>query len=161
MALGKAEEYESDHIRIRGWGRVQLVNAKSGEIEADSGWHGNEITQTGYASYLTALLGATTGSIQATVLAVGTQTDGPATTQTSISGEHGDRVTAARSVVASQTMRMTAQWATDEANVSVAAIGAYNTTSGGSIMNILTYASTLKTTDQQLNGTIDFAFATS
>ncbi len=160
MNMTKESYPDTQGISVRGWGRVQLVNAKSGAVESDSGWHGNEITETGYASYLCALLGATTGSIQASVLAVGTQTDGPATTQTSISGENTDRVTATISVVASQTMRMTAQWATDEANVAVGAIGAYNTTSSGSIMNILTYASTLKTTDQQLNGTIDFAFAT-
>lgn len=156
---GRTEKAQG--ISIRGWGRVQLVNVKSGEIEADSGWHGNEITQTGYASYLTALLGATSGSIQATVLAVGSQTDTPATTQTQLSGQLTPRVTATRSVVASQTLRMTAQWATDEANASaVAAIGAHDHLTTGSIMNVLTFASTQKTTDQQLNGTIDFAFAT-
>lgn len=149
-------------VNIRGYGRVQLIDAKSKEIVGDSGWQQNEITRTGYAYYLCALLGATTGSVQATILALGTQTDAPATTQTSISGEHGDRETATRSVVASQTMRMTAQWDTDVATGSnLGAIGAYNTSSGGSVMNILTFATSAKTTDQQLNATLDFAFSTS
>lgn len=148
-------------VGVRGYGRVHLVNAKTGEVEGDSGWHENNITQTGYASYLTALLGATNGSIQATVLAVGSQTDTIATTQTTLSGELSPRVTADRTVVASQTLRMTAQWATDEANASaVGAIGAHNHISTGSIMNVLLFTPTAKTTAQQLNGTIDFAFAT-
>jgi hypothetical protein len=152
----------ADKISIRGYGRVQLVNKKTGEIEGDSGWHGNDITQIGYQDYLAALLGNTTGSKQISHLAVGTQTDTPASTQTSISGEHGEREAATRTVTASQTLRVTAQWDTDVGNGSdLGGIGAYNTSSGGSIMNVLTFASSGKTTDQQLNATIDFAFATS
>jgi hypothetical protein len=145
---------------VAGFGRVQLVNAKTGKIEGDSGWCKNAITQVGFQDYLVATLGATTGSKQATVLALASQTDAGASTQTSLTGEFGGRKTANRAIVSSQTLRMTANWATDEATQSeLGAIGAYNTTSGGSVMNALTYATSQKTTDQQLNATLEFRFS--
>jgi hypothetical protein len=148
-----------DHISIKGFGRVQLVNAKTGMIEGDSGWQQNTITQTGFEDYLSSLLGNIAGSTQALVLALGTQTAAPNSTQTILVGEQTLRKTASNSVVSSQTMRMTQNWATDEVNVALGAIGAYNTTSGGSIANVLTYATTTKTTDQQLNATLEFRFS--
>lgn len=149
----------TEKMTIRGFGRVQLVNTKTGKIEGDSGWCQNTITQVGFQNYLSRLLGAIAGSVQATVLALGTQTAAPSSTQTSLTGEQTPRKTATNSVVSSQTMRMTANWATDEVNTSVASIGAYNTTSSGSIMNVLTFASTLKTTDQQLNASLELRFS--
>lgn len=145
---------------IRGYARLQLVNHKTGKVEGDSGWKSNIVTQIGFQDYLTRLLGNLANSKQATALALGSQTDVAVSTQTSISGEFGGRKTSSNSVVASQTMRMTANWATDEATEdTLAAIGAYNTTSGGSAMNVLTFATSNKTTQQQLNATLDFAFS--
>jgi hypothetical protein len=152
-------EIPQQTISIRGFGRVQLVNAKTGKIEGDSGWKRNVVTEIGFQDYLSRLLGAIASSKQATVLALGTQTAAPSSTQTSITGEQTPRKTATNSVVSSKTMRMTANWATDEVNTSIAAIGAYNTTTTGSIANVLTFASTLKTTDQQLNATLEFRFS--
>ncbi|MHA2337475.1 MAG: hypothetical protein ACXACX_09235 [Candidatus Hodarchaeales archaeon] len=154
------EELRKDKIEIRGFGRVQLVDEKTGKIVGDSGWKKNAITQIGFQDYLCALLGSTSGSKQATVLALATQTDAGNSTQTSLLGEFGVRKSANRAVVSSQTLRMTANWATDEATQStLGAIGAYNTTSGGSVMNALTYATSNKTTDQQLNATLEFRFS--
>lgn len=149
-----------EQMTIRGFGRVQLVNDKTGKIEGDSGWRVNAVTQIGFQDYLAALLGATSGSKQATILCLASQTDAGNSTQTSLIGEFGGRKTASRTVVSSKTMRMTANWATDEATESeLGGIGAYNTTSGGSVMNALTYATSQKTTDQQLNATLEFRFS--
>ena len=149
-----------EKIEICGFGRVQLVNHKTGRIEGDSGWKRNAITEVGFQDYLVALVGATTGSKQATVLALASQTAAGNSTQTSLTGEFGGRKTASRAIVSSQTLRMTGNWATDEANQSeLGAIGAYNTTTGGSVMNALTYATSQKTTDQQLNATLEFRFS--
>jgi hypothetical protein len=148
-----------EKVKVRGFARVQLVNVKTKKIEGDSGWIGNIITETGYEDYLCNLLGGLAGSSVASVLAVGSQTDTPASTQTSVSGEFGGRKTATRSVVASQTLRMTANWATNEATQSeLGGIGAYHTSTGGTVMNVLTYATSQKTTQQQLNATMEFRF---
>ena len=145
---------------VRGFGRVQLVNAKTGKIEGDSGWNRNIITQLGWESFLVKLLAGNAGSSVASVLAVGSQEGAPSSTQTALSGEHGGRKVANRTDVGSQTMRMTANWATDEANGdTLGAIGAYHTSTGGSIMNVLTFATSQKTTSQQLNATLDFRFS--
>lgn len=155
--------------RIRGYARVQLVNVKTGKVEGDTCKKGckgdclcnpNTVTQIGFQDYLCKLLGNLSGSKQATVLALGTQTAAPSSTQTDIAGEFGGRKSASNSVVSSQTMRMTAQWGTSEATESdLGGIGAYNTTSGGSVMNVRTFATSAKTTDQSLNATMNFAFS--
>lgn len=151
---------ENEGVTVRGWGRVQLVNQKTGKIEGDSGWKPNVITQIGFQNYITRLLGAVAGSVQATILALGTSSASPSSTQTSLGGEQTPRKTATASIVSSQTLRLTANWATDEVNgVQLASIGAYNTTSGGSVANALTFSASTKTTDQQLNATVEFRFS--
>jgi len=148
-------------IGIRGYGRVRLLNAKTGKIEGDSGWKRNTITETGFEDYLSALLGNIAGSTQALVLALGTQTAAPSSTQTIMVGEEV-RLTTVNAIVASQTLRQTQTWATDEANgVALGSIGAYNITNvgGGSIMNVLTYATSNKTTDQTLAASMEFRFS--
>jgi hypothetical protein len=148
---------------------MQLVDKDTGEIVADSckrdckdecRCHGNVVTQVGYQDYLANLLGALGSSKQVTALALGTQTAAANSTQTSIAGEFGGRKASSNSVVSSQTMRATAQWGTNEATQSeLGAVGGYNTTTGGTVMNVITVNTSQKTTQQSLNCTIDYAFS--
>lgn len=147
-------------IKIKGFGRMQLVNKKTGKIECDSGWHQNTITESGFDDFIVGAMGGIANSSQVTHLQLGTQTTAANSTQTTLSGEFGTRKAASNSLQGNGTMRATANWGTNEATQSnIGAIGAYGTSSGGSICNVLTVSTSAKTTDQQLNCTVEFRFS--
>lgn len=149
-------------IKVRGFGRLQLVNVKTGKIEGDSGWRQNAITESGFDDFIVGAIGGIANSSQVTHMALGTQTDAPASTQTSLSGEGAwaGREAVTNSLVGNGTLRATASWATNEATGSnIGAVGLYGTSSGGSIGNALTVATSAKTTDQALNGTVEWRFS--
>lgn len=154
--MGKRHET----IKVRGFGRLQLVNKKTGKIEGDSGWRQNAITESGFDDFIVGAMGGIAASSQITHLQLGTQTTAANSTQTSLSGEFGTRKAATKSLVGNGTLRATANWGTNEATQStIAAIGAYGTSTGGSICNVLTVSTSNKTTDQQLNSTVEFRFS--
>ncbi len=149
-----------DQITIKGFGRVQLVDAKTGKIVGDSGWASNTITADGFQDYIVGSIGALSGSSNVTHMQLGTQTDAPSSSQTSLSGEFGARKAVTVSFVANGTLRATANWGTNEATQStIGAVGLYGTSTGGSIGNVLTVATSNKTTDQQLNATVEWRFS--
>jgi len=151
-----------EKIKVKGFIRMQLVDDKTGKIVGDSGWNQNTITANGFEDYIVGPMGAIAGSKTVTHLALGTQTDAPTSTQTSLSGEGAwaARKAPTKTFVANGTLRCTANWATNEATASnIGAIGAYNTSSGGTIANAITVATSAKTTDQQLNATVEFRFS--
>jgi hypothetical protein len=150
----------TENIQIKGFGRVQLVNKKTGKIEADTGWQKNAITESGFDDAIVGAIGGIAASSQVTHLQLGTQTDVPASTQTTLSGEFATRQGTTPTLVGNGTMQATANWATDEATQSnVGAIGAYGTSTGGSCLNALTFATSAKTTDQELNATVQWRFS--
>ncbi len=147
-------------IRVRGFVRLQLVDHKTGKILKDTGFKENAITATGFQHGIVGALGGVTASSQITHVAIGTQTAAPSSAQTSLTGEFGGRKAVTNSFVANGTLRMTANYGTNEATQSViGAVGVYGTSSGGSIMNAMTVATSQKTTDQQLNLTVEFRFS--
>jgi hypothetical protein len=149
-----------ESIRVRGFGRLQLVNVKTGKIEEDSGWQKNAITESGFDDAIVGAIGGIANSSQVTHVQMGTQTDAPASTQTTLSGEFGTRKAATMSLVGNGTLRATANFATDENTQStIGAIGLYGTSSGGSVLNAITVATSAKTTDQEANATVEWRFS--
>jgi len=149
-----------ESIKIKGFGRLQLVNVKTGKIEADSGWGENTITESGFDDAIVGAIGGIAASSQLTHLQLGTQTDAAASTQSTLSGEFGARKAATCSLVGNGTLQATANWATNEGTESTfGAIGAYGTSSGGSCLNVLVTSTSAKTTDQELNATVQWRFS--
>lgn len=150
-----------DQITVRGFGRVQLVNAKTGKIEGDSGWNRNIVTDSGFDDAIVGAIGGIAASSQVTHMHLGTQTDVPVSTQTTMSGEHPDaRQVTDESLVGAGTLQATASWATNQATDStIGAVGLYGSLSGSSILNVLTVATSNKTTDQTLNATVQWRFS--
>jgi len=149
-----------DEITVRGYGRIQLVNAKTGKIEGDSGWKQNAVTETGFDDAIVGAIGGIAASSQVTHMQLGTQTAAPSSTQTALSGEFGARQATTESLVGNGTLQATASWATNEATQStIGAVGLYGSSSGSSAFNALTVATSAKTTDQTLNATVQWRFS--
>lgn len=148
----------TDTIRIRGFVRTMLVNHKTGAVEINE--VENAITAGGFQNYLVGSVGGVAGSKQITHLQLATQTTAPSSAQTSASGEFEARKTTSNSFVANGTLRMTAQFATNEATQStLGGVAAYNTSSGGTAASVATFATSNKTTDQTLNLTYEWRFS--
>lgn len=149
-----------EEITIRGWGRIQLVNVKTGKVEGDSGWKPNLITESGFDDAIVGAIGGITNSSQVTHVQMGTQTAAPASTQVAISGEFGTRKATDESLVGNGTLRATANFATNENTQStIGAVGLYGSASGSSCLNVITVATSNKTTDQQANVTVEWRFS--
>lgn len=149
---------DADSISIRGFVRTMLIDHKTGKVEIRE--VENAITAGGFQNYLVGTVGGIAGSKQITHLQLATQTTAPSSSQTSASGEFEVRKTTTNSFVANGTLRMTAQFATNEATQStLGGVAAYNTSSGGTAASVATFATSNKTTDQTLNITYEWRFS--
>lgn len=149
-----------EEVRVRGFGRVQLVNDKTGKIEGDSGWQKNVITESGFDDAIVGAIGGITNSSQVTHVQMGTQTAAAVSTQVAISGEFGTRKATDESLVGAGTLQATANFATNENTQStIGAVGLYGSSSGSSVLNVITVATSAKTTDQQANVTVQWQFS--
>ena len=151
----------TNEVSVRGYGRVQLCNAKTGMIESDSGWGPNVITTTGSQDGIVGTIGGLAVSSQVTHIQLATQTtETDASSQIVLVGEFTTREATTPTFTANGTLVATASWATNEATESnIGAIGLYGSTSGSSVMNVKTFATSLKTTDQTLNATMEWRFS--
>lgn len=151
----------ANEIRVRGYGRVQLCDAKTSAIEGDSGWGPNVITTTGSQDAIVGVIGAIAASSQVTHIQLATQTtETNASSQVVLVGEFTTREATTPTFTANGTLVATASWATNEATESnIGAIGLYGSSSGSSVMNVKTFATSLKTTDQTLNATMEWRFS--
>lgn len=148
----------TEAIRIRGFVRTMLIDHKTGRVEIRE--VENAITANGFQHYLVGATGGVAGSKQITHLQLATQTTAPSSSQTSASGEFEARKTTSNSFVANGTLRMTCQFATNEATQStLGGVAAYNTSSGGTAASVATFATSNKTTDQTLNITYEWRFS--
>jgi hypothetical protein len=152
------KQHNGDGIRIRGFVRTMMVNHRTGAVEIRE--VENAITANGFQAYLVGASGGIAGSKQITHVQLATQTTAPSSAQTSASGEFEARKSTSNSFVANGTLRMTAQFATNEATQStLGGIAAYNTSSGGTAASVATFATSNKTTDQTLNVTYEWRFS--
>lgn len=158
--MGKRIPVPSDleSIKIRGFVRTMLIDHKTGKVEINE--TENAVTANGFQHYLAGAVGGVAGSKQISHIQLATQTTAPSSSQTSASGEFEARKTTSNSFVANGTLRMTAQFATNEATQStLGGVAAYNTSSGGTAASVATFATSNKTTDQTLNITYEWRFS--
>lgn len=158
------EQTPHEVMALHGFSRVQIVDP-DGSIAGDSGYVGpNQVTNLGFNQYIVLSLGSIAGSKYLTHLALGTGTV-PGAADTTLNGEVGTRtaVTAASSS-GSKTLRLTATfaagWHTSASAHNISNIGAFNTSSGGTLFAGNTYASSSCASNQAVNCTYDFVFAT-
>lgn len=153
-----------EKIKVKGFARLQLVNVKTGEVDGDSGWCQNIITDDGFDNFIVGAMGGIAGSKQVTHLALGTQTNAPVSTQDTASGEGAWAVRKAPTItlVGDGTLQCTANWDTDEAtqsNIGAIAMHDTSTVNSATAACIATFASSAKTTDQQVNATYQVRFS--
>lgn len=151
----------NDGLKLKGFFRLQIT--EEDEIVGDSGWVENQITNEGVRDYLANLLGAQANSKQVSHAALGTG-GAPASDATTLPGELGEDVRDAvsASTNGSTAMRFTGTFASGDAFVtatrSIANIGLFNTSSGGTIFAGNTYDSSTVATNQNVNYTYDITF---
>ncbi len=150
-------------VSLRGFYRIQIVEP-TGEVVGDSLWNQNQVTNDGINQFLVSALGSLSGSKYVSHLALGTG-GAPAAAATSLTGEVGSRtaVTAATSST-SKTLRLTATfpsgWHTSTgAGYNISNIGAFNSSSGGTLFAGNTYTSSACASNQAVNVTYDITFA--
>ncbi len=154
--MGKAKTT----CKIRGFFRLQIVEAKTGKICGDTGFRENTVVNTGFQDYVCKTVGAIAGSKQVSNMAIGTGT-APGATDTSLHGETGVRVTTTNSVVSSKTLQCTAQFAgTDMGSTcTIQNVALANTSSGGSILCGTTYSTSQWASNQNVNATYQLRFS--
>lgn len=149
----------SNTIEIKGFVRLCLTNVRNGKQEITP-WMENVITADGFEDYIVGTSGGVAGSKQITHAQLATQTDAPVSTQQTASGEFEARETTDNTFSSYGTLECTASWNTDEATQStLGAVALYNTSSGGTAGSIATFSTSDKTTDQTLNVTYQWRFA--
>lgn len=157
-------------LKARGFYRLKIGKPnKSGrvvEVDGDTGFRPNTVTNLGFQHYLVELLGGIAGSSQVTHVALGTGT-APGAAATNLPGELTDaagcRCAITPSVVASQTLQcaFTLNSNVITANRTLQNIGLFatSTTNAGSIFAGTTYATSQLQTNQAVNGTYQIRFS--
>lgn len=151
----------SDGILVKGAFRLNIV--ENGEVVGDSGWLSNQVTNEGFRNYMARTLGAISGSLQVSHLALGTG-GAPAASDTSLAGEVVKRqaVTAATSstskaVLFTGTFSSANSFVTNTQNISN--IGLFNSSSTGTLFAGNTFASSSCATNQDVNVSYAISFA--
>ena len=146
-------------IKLRGFFRVTV--SEDGKVIGDSGLQENLITNLGKRN-LALLLGAISGSSQATYLALGTG-GAPIATDTTLAGEVVKRAAltansnGSTSVVFTATFASANSFVTDTRNISN--LGVFATSSGGTLLSGNTFASSSCATNQTVNATYTWTFS--
>jgi len=145
---------------VKGFMRVQIVDAKTGKINGDSGWKPNTVVNLGFQDYIVGSVGALAGSKQVTHMAIGTGT-APGATDTSLQGETGARATTSNSAISSKTLQATCQFlgASMLGTVTIQNVALVNTSSGGTILAGTTYATSQWASNQNVNATYQLRFS--
>lgn len=154
----------SEKIGVKGRFRIRLGSEDENgnvRIEGDSGWQENQILNLGFQNYICALIGGVEGSVQVGSIAIGVNSDAPASDATTIA-DQTVRTAVGNATVGSTTMRATATIASDNCpgacNINNA--GLVNATaSDGTFLCGNTFASSAWATNQGLSATYDLVFA--
>jgi hypothetical protein len=148
-----------DGVKIRGFMRGQLVDAKTGKIVGDTGWGRNKLTNTGLADLANLLVGS--GGYTVGYAALGTQTASINMTATDISHENSFvAVTTSTSGTGNATFTCSFAGSANSATLTIGSFGLFKTNSAGSLIAARTYASSQMTTSQNFNVTHAISFAT-
>ena len=147
-----------DSIKIRGFMRGQLVDAKTGKIVGDTGWGKNKILNYGLLNLANLLVGS--GGVAVGYAALGTQTASINMTATDISHENSFvAVTTSTSGSGSATFTCSFAGSANSASLTIGSFGLFKTNSAGSLIAARTYTSSQMTTAQNFNVTHTIQFA--
>ena len=169
---GNGKSSVFDATRVKGFCRVQIVEkdpktGKMTKIVGDSGWSGpNQVVNLGFEEYLVRTLGVMSGSRQVRYVALGTG-GAPGATDTSLTGEimaSTQRTTVQANIVASQTQRFLATFASSDSFLTAASnlsnVGLFHSTEAGmTIFAGNTYTSSSCDTNQDVNVTYEIRFS--
>jgi len=150
----------ADHIGLKGFLRINIVDKKTRKIVGDSGWIQNQITDYGLESCFVACpIGA--GSIQAAGIILGSGTN-PASSTASLPNSNTKYYAAfaQSSVIGSLTARMTASFDGTLGAATMANMGLL-AASTGSLLAGKTFASSALATDQDINCSYEIRYSTS
>ena len=151
---------KTEHFKVKGFVRTQIVDGKTGKIVGDSGWKQNTVVNLGFQDYIVGALGAVAGSKQITHMAIGTGT-APGVTATSLEGETGTRVTTTNTAVASKTLQATCQFAGSDmgSTCTIQNVALANTSVAGTILCGTTYTTSQWASNQNVNATYQLRFS--
>ena len=153
----------SDGLKIRGFFRLNIVDP-DGTIAGDSGWCENTVTNDGKLGYLVRTLASSAGSSYLSYAALGEGTEpGAAATslESEIVGTEGSQIRDAMTMASSGStaLRCTGTFASADSFVtateSIANIGLFRSSTGGTIFAGNTFDSSTVATNQAVNYTYD------
>lgn len=148
-----------DGVRIRGFMRGQLVDAKTGKIVGDTGWGRNKLTNYGLQDLANLLAG--NSGVAVGYGGIGTQTASVNMTATDIDHENSyQAITTSTSGTGNATFTCSFAGANNSATLTIGAFGLYKTNSAGSLIAARTYTASQMTTAQNFNVTHVISFAT-
>jgi len=134
-----------DCLKIKGFVRLQMVDAKTGKVLGEpTPWIQNQVTNLGVQDYICAAIGnvsvgATSKQISYMAIGIGTV---PGAAATTLDGETGARATTSNSVNSSKTLQMTCQFSGTAmgSTCTIQNVGLFNTSSGGTLCAGVVYA---------------------
>ena len=152
-----------DRKKVRGFYRLMLGEDKGHKVKivGDTGWLENTVTNDGLDNYIAATVGKVAGSKQFEYMQLATQTDVVGATQAALVGETRVRKSVSPSVIATGTFQATALWSSTDntAQVTIGAIGLYNTSSGGSLGAGQTFTTSAWASNQNVSASYQIRFA--
>jgi hypothetical protein len=152
-----------DNLKLRGFFRLQIENP-DGSIVGDSGWRRNTVTNDGKLQYIVRALASSAGSKYLSYAALGEGTaPGAAATslESEVVGTQGSQIRDAMSMESSGStaLRCTGTFASGDSFVtateSIANIGLFRSSTGGTIFAGNTFDSSTCATNQNVNYTYD------
>ena len=143
-------------IGIRGFAKVELVDAKTKKVKFKTGFE-NVFTNGARNSILTAIGNGSGTCWNPASVAVGTG-GAPDATSTTLAGQTTAIATGTTETSQSTRLRVTASFATNQANTDISNMGLHHTASNDLICGAAFGASFAKDTSQELNVTYDITW---
>ncbi len=149
-----------ENLAIKGWGRVELMNVRTGKLDGFTEWE-NTVMELGFDDFLVSGLSADLADgASISHGAIGSTTTAPNSTNTVLAGEFETRQDLTGTLASVGTLSLTWGYGTNEATQSnVARVGLFNAITNGKMFSEATFTSSAKTTDQTLNVTYEVRFS--
>ncbi len=152
-----------DHVGVRGFLRVQLVNKKTRKIEGDSGYRRNTITTHGINDCVAGSVIAQANSVQISSALLATQSTAVDVSQVSLVGTCIPLITVFPSTEGGGTARVTCSFDGANLTANTLTIGSmglhFTNTASQSLLAGQTFTTSQMNSDQDANCTYEIRFA--
>lgn len=145
-------------VKVRGFFRGQIVDAKTGKVVGDTGLVKNKFCDYGLKA-LAAFAAAAAGSNKPTYAVLATQTDAMNITQTALSGTSNSFKSISASGTSGSSCSFQGSFAGADGAISVAALALHSTNALGGLWAGQTFTASSMATNQNFNYTYTLAFA--